>query len=189
VNLALLLVLLAGTGEAASPQEAEAVLETAAAFRDAAVGEAGMTPPEVHALRRLLRSPDGAERFRRLAARASPAGQIYALCGLFFLDPQAFTSELARLRRLDVKVTRQEGCVVFESTIASTLAEVPGTPVMSRSGSFREWLRRGFRASLSDIPGGSTCYRLRYGPSVLAEWLEDPDKAPDDGPPPGQRSR
>jgi hypothetical protein len=185
VNFAILLMALtfgAGDPLRMSVNDAEVVLYEASAFRDAAVGYAGTTPPEVRAFRRVFASPDGVRRFRRLVASASPAGQLYALCGLFFLDPPSFDAELRRLKRRDAKVTQQQGCIVFESSLSSVLASAPGAPQMSHSGDFRHWLRNGFGAPVDDVAGGSTCYRLRFGSSAPTEWLQDPSKAPEGGP-------
>jgi hypothetical protein len=185
VDLAILLAALtlgAGDSQRMSVDDAEVLLREAPAFRDVAVGEAGTTPPEVRAFRKVLASPDGVRRFQRLVAAARPAGQLYALCGLFFLDPPAFDVELVRLERQDAKITEQQGCIVFDSSQSSVLASAPGAPRMSHSANFRDWLRNGFGGPVHDVAGGSTCYRLRFGSSVPARWLRDPSKAPEDGP-------
>ncbi len=186
MRVAIVLALFCCAGEtgprptAADPEEA--VLRTAAAFRDVAVGYAGTTPAEVRAFRNVLASPDGAARFRRLLANATVAGQLYALCGLFFLDAPAFDLELARLRRQGGQVEQQQGCIVSASSLSAILASHPLAPRMSHAASFREWLRRGARAPVLDLAGGGTCYRLRFGSKFPTAWLDDPARAPEAGP-------
>jgi hypothetical protein len=111
--LALMLVVGgASPGRSVGTAEAERILVTAQSFDDVAVGYAAITPPTVHAYRALLRAPDGPDRFGKVLERGTPAGQLYALCGLFFLDPNAFDRHLARLQESPASVDRTDGCVV-----------------------------------------------------------------------------
>ncbi|SRR6266568_2711333 len=142
--------------------EAERQLIAASSFKDVAVGLAATTPPEVHAYRALLAASDGVERFHHVLDHGTPAGQLYALCGLFFLDATAFDKEFARLEESRAKVDEQVGCTVMRRTVRELLAASSEAPRMSHSGSVQEWHRVGSRASVLDIPGGSTCYRLRF---------------------------
>src|SRR5262245_12558776 len=93
----LAIVLLAAEGSLApQPQSAietdVATIRTMSTVSDGHDCFAGVTPDSVHSFRRLLDVPDASTRFAQLLREATPAGQLYALCGLFFTDAAAFRS-------------------------------------------------------------------------------------------------
>jgi hypothetical protein len=161
LTLALALVAGAEPSRTVAPAEAEQVLISATSFDDIAVGYAGATPATVHAYRSLLGAADGAERFRTVLKRAAPAGQLYALCGLFFLDPASFDEGLARLRTSGAPLEHMIGCTQSRTTLRDLLAHEEEAPLLSRDITADAWRRGPYPARL-DIAGGSTCYRLRF---------------------------
>lgn|SRR5574341_1619719 len=161
---------------------AERTLLSARVFRGSVAGKGMTTPPEVRAFRVLLAAPDATARIRRVAADGSMAGRLYAACGLYFLDPVAFQSELVRLAGSRTDVETQSGCMMMTRTVMDVVAPVKGAPQLSPGGSYREWLRALRSVAVLDIPGGSRCYDLRYGTEAPARWLDDPSSAPELGP-------
>jgi len=159
--LAFVLVAGADPSKPVGPAEAEQVLVSATSFDDVAVGYEGTTPAVVHAFRALLKAPDGATRFGTVLERAGPAGQLYALCGLFFLDPAAFDERIARLRGRRAPLERMDGCIKTRTTLREMLAREKRAPLMSHAGTAEDWRRRPY-PKRQDIAGGSVCYRLRF---------------------------
>lgn len=89
------------------------LLRAARRFTDAAIYDDGAPPREVIALRLLLREPDGARALRKLADEATLGGQLYATCGLFYADPQAFERHVARFAASAATVFYQSGCIGY----------------------------------------------------------------------------
>jgi hypothetical protein len=76
---------------------AESEIRKASGFWGIVIGLDGDPTPAVVGYRSLLKAPDGLERFHRLMRTSGIAGQLYALCGLYLLEPKAFGAELALL--------------------------------------------------------------------------------------------
>ncbi len=131
------------------------------------VGIAGDTPESVFAFRRLLEMDDAGALFGRLLEEAMPAGQLYALCGLYFADPPAFQRALPRFRESDVDVETVSGCIVFEVKIADLVWSPESRVMRLQPGeSPASWLAKqeGKRGFAVDIAGGGLCHRLRGTP-------------------------
>lgn len=101
------------------------VLAKAATFSSAHVGFSGETPQTVHAFRHLLRDPDGAQIFRRLLDEASLAGQLYALAGLYLVDPSVFQEAARRYEgRAETVEAMFGGCVIDTCTVTEVVDKI-----------------------------------------------------------------
>jgi hypothetical protein len=69
---------------------------------------------EEGAFRVLLRSANSIALFEQLAREGNPEGQLYALYGLYLEEPDAFHSEVDRLKRDDGPPARWEGFMFIE---------------------------------------------------------------------------
>ena len=116
-----------------------AILQDADQFNAAAVGFAGVTPTEVMAWRVIFDRPDAEDEFLRLLDTARPAGQLYALAGLWMRDSRLFAREAARFRGRSDSVRTFSGCIVGTARFDELVAQI------SRG----EWVREFFRARLS----------------------------------------
>jgi hypothetical protein len=63
-------------------------------FESSRVGASGAMPNSVRSLRTLLTEKHAAVAFRSLLTRATLAGQLYALCGLYIVDHERFLVEV-----------------------------------------------------------------------------------------------
>jgi hypothetical protein len=95
----------------AEGEQAYAVLLIQERFEGRAIGYAGFTSQAVTALRTLLVEKNAAAAFRSLLTRATLAGQLYALCGLYFADPKQLLIEVQPYRSLKVPVLTLFGCL------------------------------------------------------------------------------
>lgn len=172
-DVRLVALLLAIGGAPSSADEAESILLAARSFDDVAVGYAGETPATVLAYRKLFRARDGVDRFRKVVEQGTPAGKLYGLCGLFFLDPGAFNQQLAQLERSRAPVVRRDGCIASKTTVHDVLTRDERAPLMPRTIAFAQWPEA--RPEWLDLAGGSTCYRLRYEPVSPRTELVAPD--------------
>jgi hypothetical protein len=59
--------------------------------------------------------------FKSLLTEAKPAGQLYALCGLWFTDPIAFKTEAERLKKANGQVDTLFGCVGMKERMADLI--------------------------------------------------------------------
>jgi len=103
---------------------ASAILERAAGFSSAAVGEGAFIPSEVLAWRVIMQSPTADATFKRVLARGSVAGRLYALTGLRLTD-QAYYQQAAKRMLLSggsVRTTR--GCIVSTEHVADLVREI-----------------------------------------------------------------
>jgi hypothetical protein len=73
----------------------------------------GMTRDK-KAFRLLLRSGNSVTSFQRLLREANPEGQLYALYGLYLIEPDAFRSEVERLKHDDGPPGRWEEMIFIE---------------------------------------------------------------------------
>ena len=138
---------------------AKILLETER-FTDDAIGEGCETPIEVDALRTLVREKEAAAALRVLAEKATTPGRLFALCGLWYVDPQAFGRAAAALReeRGEDEVHTLMGCCGGTRTVAGLLKyDGEGAPVRlrDRRQTIREW-REEAKAEdyFEDIVGG-----------------------------------
>jgi hypothetical protein len=99
----------------ASESAAFQTLRTADWFVVGSVGrERGRTQAEAEAIafREVLSGPEPARHFRELYARGTPAGRLYALCGLFLTIRATFDPLALKARRDRARVTVVSGCLI-----------------------------------------------------------------------------
>jgi hypothetical protein len=148
-------------GQRSSVSRAEAlrVLETTETFADTSVGFAGTPSKEACAFAVVMREPDADSLFRALLENGRTAGQLYALCGLYFTDPSGFEGTLAPYRGRKDHVKTFSGCMRGASEVGR-IVEHTG-PHAVRLASPKEtlaaWLKRNpeaRRGFFLDIAGG-----------------------------------
>ena len=127
-----------------SPQGREAwhLLAGTARFTDAAIYDGGATPKEVLALRILWREPAADTAFDALLEQGTLGARLYALCGLYYTDPQAFARGLASLRGTDARIRFQTGCEILEDYPVAELLQLERGDVVrldSRDQTIRAW--------------------------------------------------
>ena len=160
------LLLLAAAGSA--PEAPAAIdadittIRTMSVVSDGHDGDAGITPESVLAFRRLVKAEGASRLFAKLLSKATPSGQMYALCGLFFTDPEAFKSALLTFENSKQTVPHQQGCISSTDTVADMIHS-RYRPVMrlEPGESTDRWFREhpgkrdaGFHV---DIAGGGFC--------------------------------
>ena len=97
----------------ATLRDALSVVRHADAFSMADVGEGKVCSPEVRAFSVLLDQPDAPQFFQSLLSDATPAGQLYALCGLWLTDLPAYEAAEPRFAQSLMPVSVQAGCEIF----------------------------------------------------------------------------
>lgn len=110
----------------ASPQEirgrlqarkAYALLRDAKEFTSSHVDSAGSPSCLVVAFQEVLGSRSAKMAFKRLLGEATIEGQLYALSGLYLVDPEVFAAAVPRYRAMTTRATTQFGCVVGQMPV------------------------------------------------------------------------
>jgi hypothetical protein len=179
IGLLLLLLpvtIMAGTQSLPTPQLSpegqkayEALLVTEQ-FEDLAVSSGGKLSELVQAYRVLLKEKDADAAFKALLERATPAGQLYALCGIYYTDHDFFLTVVEKHKVRSDYVRTMFGCIVSKIRVSS-IVEVKGPNVVRLSrpdqeldewpDSHKEITKEG---SMLDIVGGgySSRFSQRY---------------------------
>ena len=94
-------------------------LQHAPEFSVGPVGEGRACAPPVRAFAVLLAQPNAAERFGAVLPDATPAGQLYALCGLFLTDRAAYSASAPRVLASPEYVVYRGGCIGVNERLAA----------------------------------------------------------------------
>ena len=102
-------------------REAYRLLLVANRFEDKAVGYAGEESKFVTAYNVLLKESAGDGAFKSLLDKAPLAGQLYALCGVYFKDRVFFNSGIGKYKNSQQEVDTLQGCLGGRSPVASLI--------------------------------------------------------------------
>jgi hypothetical protein len=97
--------------ETPGPKKAYELLLEADRFESERVGFSAEPSPYFIAWRVLMASGEGKAAFHALLARATPAGKMYALSAVYFVEPEAFEVEARRLAPSTDEVSTFAGCI------------------------------------------------------------------------------
>lgn len=111
----LVCTLAAGEPQPTFDQQIEAynVLLQADRFSVGGTGVAGRVREPELALRVLLRDPNPKFFLNRVLERATPAGKVYALCGLYYASPETYRRVVEQYRNSNESFAWQSGCSVM----------------------------------------------------------------------------
>lgn len=94
-------------------QRAYQSLLTAQKFEEEYLYEDAVPSQLVLAFYKLSKEPLADKAFKHLLKEATLAGQLYALCGLYFTDRDFFTKAVEKYRNSDETVENMSGCMTF----------------------------------------------------------------------------
>jgi hypothetical protein len=143
-----------------SGQKAFKTLLGAERFENVAIGPAGELSKYVEAYRVLLKEQLRANAFKELLQKATMAGQLYALAGLYDADNAYFQSVVAKYKDSKEKVQSMDGCLFGISTVGLIVfLDKPNTVRLSSpSQPFSEWKQKANiskdQGFMIDISGG-----------------------------------
>ncbi|MEP0545997.1 MAG: hypothetical protein ABJF88_03630 [Rhodothermales bacterium] len=120
------------------PEAAFALLLNTRTFASSHVGIAGSPSEQYEAFNTLLRRADAPEVFSALLRRAYPAGQLYALSGLYLTDRGAFYIVVGSYETSQDSVSTQMGCVGDLTPVAEIVRHPRGIRLAERQ-SLAEW--------------------------------------------------
>ena len=127
IALAMSLAVLPGATSAAPSAETQAAVDgllKADAFQGAAIGIAGTLSDGVRAFRILARDKEAAAHFDRIAREGTPAGRLYALAGLYVVDPAAYRRLRQGAVSPETKVQTTFGCIMSQEDAATLLRRI-----------------------------------------------------------------
>ncbi len=105
-------------------QEAYRSLRTTNTFSGPAVGVAATTPDTVKALRVILKDPAAEKMLKQLLAEATWEGQLYALAGLYVINPE-FARTVAKPYQSNLKMVQTLfGCITAEMPVSEVTKQI-----------------------------------------------------------------
>ena len=99
-------------------QTAYQTLLNAPLVEDKALGFAATPSELIKAFRILLKERQAQECFKSLLEKATLAGQLYALCGLYFTDYDFFLSAIEKYRQSDKEIVFFSGCIRMKIAVS-----------------------------------------------------------------------
>ena len=102
-------------------REAYHTLLVARRFENKTIGYAGDPSKLVEAYNILLKEESGAEAFKALLSKATAAGQLYALCGLYITDSSFFYWSVYRFKQSKDIVDTLSDCIGFGRPISALI--------------------------------------------------------------------
>ena len=116
-------------------------IDTATIFCDEFVGLGNRTPEVVIAFRTLLKEKQADHAFKTLLKEATIAGQLYALCGLYYTDHTYFMQAIQPYRSSRQEVEIFMGCVIMRDTVANIVEQDDRETVRldNESSTMKEW--------------------------------------------------
>jgi hypothetical protein len=137
--------------------DAYVTIKNETTFCSTMVGAGGAVPKVVSAFRTLLWQPQADSAFKSLLVEAKPAGQLYALCGLWFTDPAAFKIAAGKLSKSREEVETLFGCIGMRRPVAEIVeSKDPGAVrLKDNTQTVKQWAASHKGVSMQpDIIGG-----------------------------------
>jgi hypothetical protein len=117
-------------------------------FSSLFVGQPPVVSPQALDFNIIIRLPGGARRYRSLVSDASPAGQLYGLCGLYLDDRKAFQEMKPRYSHRAEAVNQTIGCLSVKGPLRSVVfadgQAIFEDSCVSLKLTLGEWLRARF---------------------------------------------
>ena len=96
-------------------------LMTASTFEDTYIGEGGVLSEYIKAYRVLLEEKKRVGAFKLLLEKATIAGKLYALCGLFDTNHTFFLKAVENFKNSEEEVMTQSGCTLGREKVKSVV--------------------------------------------------------------------
>lgn len=124
-------------------------------FEQGHVGYAGTLSSFVEDLNALLQEKAADEAFKSLLAQATPAGRLYALCGVYHTDYEFFLKETEKYKTSNESVQAMSGCEIFTEKVAKIVAsDSPIVAIINPSQTFEKWSENNRKSFELDIAHG-----------------------------------
>ena len=106
-------------------KDAYQTLVTAKGFFYSSIGITGSDMPEsVHAFKNLYFSSRAKDYFLQLANEGTDAGKLYALCGLYHLDKQAFNTLIEECQYITTSIPGGSGCRAYNTPMDQIILSI-----------------------------------------------------------------
>lgn len=135
-------------------------LETARVFEDAHVGLAGSLSRNAEAFRAILAAPEPKLTMRALYTEGTLVGKLYAIAGLYLVDPEAFEPAARALAKRGGTVQTRQGCMGGESSVAEVIFATGPRIMVAHGKSLNDWFAQHPSGAMGDIAGGYVPLRL-----------------------------
>ena len=125
-------------------------------FEEGHVGYAGTLSKYIVDFNTLLRERAADEAFKSLLAEAPLAGQLYALCGIYFTDHELFLKEIEKYKTSGEEVETMSGCMISVDRVSKIVeSDQPFVAIINYGETIDEWRARTKKESyMLDIAHG-----------------------------------
>lgn len=144
------------------------MLKTATVFEGTHLGYAGVLSRNAEAFRALLASPDAKRSFRALYTEGTLVGKLYAVAGLYFVDPEAFEPTARALAKRGGHVRTQDGCIGGSGAVSEILFVTGEGIRIPRGKTIADYFAAHRGGGMGDIAGGFLPLRLAAEDDALA---------------------
>jgi hypothetical protein len=124
------------------------------------VGYGGSLSKNAEAFRAILAAPDPKRAMRALYTEGTLVGKLYAVAGLYLVDPEAFEPAARALVKRGGTVSTQDGCSGGQSTVAELIFASGQRIMVPRGTNLRDWFAQHPNGAMGDIAGGFTPLEL-----------------------------
>ncbi|MDR1563852.1 MAG: hypothetical protein LBS74_02735 [Oscillospiraceae bacterium] len=141
------------------------LLKNAGTFACGGIGDAGTMPEEIAAFGRLFKQTNALELFYKLEAEGSNVGKLYALCGLYYLDYNYYSSLMNTYSKNESEIITISGCEVSKERISKIIRVDGAMRLKDNKETLGDWSKRtNIHEYTLDFYGGSI-------PEFLMEYL------------------
>ncbi|MEZ5427409.1 MAG: hypothetical protein R2747_14150 [Pyrinomonadaceae bacterium] len=139
-------------------------------FEDAIVGFAGTVSEYAKDLDILLKEKEADAAFKSILKNGTLSARLYALCGLFYADHDAFQKEIAGYENSEQTVSLLSGCIMSEEKVSRIAqSDASNVAVISQTETLEDFLKTNPGSYVIDIAHGGYPATFRH----FAEKLKD----------------
>jgi hypothetical protein len=132
-------------------------------FEQGLIGEGGELSPKVISLNILAKEKFADQAFKSLLENATLAGQLYALCGLFYTDYEFFKKSIENYRKEDELVEAMSGCKIFSQKVSEIIeSKAENVAIISPKETIEDWWKKNKMSYELDIIHGGFPATFKY---------------------------
>jgi len=124
-------------------------------FQEGYIGYAAEPSVYIENFNILLREPAADEAFKSLLREATKAGQLYALCGIYFTDYEFFQKQVEKYKKIDDLVLTRSGCIGFSEKVSKIVeSDKKNVAIINPKQTIEDWWKANKGSYELDIAHG-----------------------------------
>lgn len=144
-------------------QNAYNILLKAQRFEEGLIGYAAQLSKNVISLNDLAKEKEADAAFKSLLKNAELAGQLYALCGLYYTDYDFFKKEIQNYKEKEDSLETMSGCLVFSKKVLEIVNKnAKNVAIISPQETMEDWWKKNKGSYELDILHGGFPATFRH---------------------------